>query len=103
MMIAKLALPAVLAAALSLGVVRAADAGQSPGKHAKISMSAARAIALRAVPGGTITDAQFEKEPGGSGARYSFNVKIKGETREIGVDAKTGKILENSLEGVKPD
>jgi hypothetical protein len=48
---------------------------------------------------GKITDEELEKEKGGSGLRYSFDIKNGGVTHEVGVDAKTGKLLENSVEG----
>ena len=52
---------------------------------------------------GTITDQELEKEGGGSGLRYSFDVKQGKITYEVGVDAKTGKVLENKAEGPIPD
>ena len=45
----------------------------------------------------------LEKEQGGSGLRYSFDMKYHGQAWEVGVDAKTGKILEKAVEGAKPD
>ena len=96
--------PAALAAAVALTASGAlAATGSQYAKQARISMQQARAIALKAVPGGKITDAELEKEKGGSGLRYSFDIKVKNQTREIGVDAMTGKILENSVEGANPD
>lgn len=77
--------------------------GQQYASQAKVSLQKARAIALKAVPGGQITDEELEREAGGSGLRYSFDVKIKGKTHEVGVDAKTGKVLENSVEGANAD
>ena len=76
--------------------------GQELAKQAKVSISEARAIALLAHPG-KITDEELEEEKGGSGLRYSFDVKHGRITYEIGVDAKTGKILENDKEGPNPD
>jgi len=35
--------------------------------------------------------------------RYSFDIERGRVTHEIGVDAKTGKVLENSLEGPHSD
>ena len=35
--------------------------------------------------------------------RYSFDIKRKGIVYEVGVYAKTGKVLENSTEGSHPD
>jgi uncharacterized membrane protein YkoI len=71
-------------------------------KYAKVTLSEARAIALKAFPG-KITDEELEKEKGGSGLRYSFDIKNGGVTHEVGVDAKTGKLLENSAEGPQAD
>jgi len=62
----------------------------------------ARVVALKAFPG-EITDQKLEKEKGGSGLRYSFDIKNAGMTHEVGVDAATGELLENSVEGAKPD
>lgn len=77
-------------------------AGQALAPKAKISMSQARTIALKARPG-KITDAELEKERGGSGLRYSFDIKSGGKTFEVGVDAANGAVLENKAEGPHPD
>jgi uncharacterized membrane protein YkoI len=76
--------------------------GQELAKHAKISISEARALALRAHPG-KITDQELEREKGGSGLRYSFDIKNGSMIQEVGVDAQTGAILENKKEGPNPD
>jgi uncharacterized membrane protein YkoI len=76
--------------------------GENLAKGAKISIDDARAIALKAWPG-TITDEELEKEKGGSGLRYSFDIKSGGVVHEVGVDAQTGKVLENAKEGPHPD
>jgi uncharacterized membrane protein YkoI len=76
--------------------------GQEMAKHAKVSITEARAIALKAHPG-KITDEELEKEKGGSGLRYSFDINRGSITQEVGVDAKTGKVLENKKEGPHPD
>lgn len=68
----------------------------------KISLEQARTIALNAYPG-KITDEELEKERGGSGIRYSFDVQKGKVTHEVGIDAKTGKILENDLEAPNAD
>ena len=70
--------------------------------EAKVSIEEARAIALKAHPG-KITDEELEKEKGGSGLRYSFDILDGKITQEVGVDAKTGKVLENAPEGKNPD
>jgi len=66
--------------------------GQELAKEAKVSITEARAIALKAHPG-TITDEELERENGGTGLRYSFDVKSGGATQEVGVDARTGRVL----------
>ncbi len=69
---------------------------------AKVTLAAARKTALAARPG-AITDQELEKENGGTGLRYSFDIKSNGKTYEVGVDARTGKVLENGAEGPNPD
>lgn len=70
--------------------------------QARISMEQARVIALKAYPG-KITDEELEQEKGGSGLRYSFDIQKAKVTQEVGVDAKTSKVLENDLEGPNAD
>ncbi len=72
--------------------------GKELAKDAKLTMDEARAIALAAHPG-KITDEELEREKGGSGLRYSFDIKDARGTHEVGVDAHTGKVLENKREG----
>jgi uncharacterized membrane protein YkoI len=76
--------------------------GEEMAKHAKVSITEARAIALKAHPG-KITDEELEKEAGGTGLRYSFDIKSDGAVHEVGVDAQTGTVLENKKEGPHPD
>ncbi len=76
--------------------------GEALAKHSKVSMAEARAIALKAHPG-KITDEELEKEAGGSGMRYSFDIRAGKVTQEVGVDAQTGAVLENKAEGAHPD
>jgi uncharacterized membrane protein YkoI len=71
-------------------------------KETKVTLEVARATALKAAPG-HIVDEELEREAGGSGLRYSFDVKQDKDTREVGVDAKTGAVLENATEGKNPD
>lgn len=84
------------------GVVLSVHAATKPTQQATVAFPEARNIALKARPG-TITDEELEKESGGSGLRYSFDIKNGSRTYEVGVDAKTGKVLENILEGKNPD
>lgn len=76
--------------------------GQELAGNAKMSLDQARAIALKALPG-RITDQELEKERGGTGLRYSFDIKNGAKTYEVGVDARTGAVLENKVEGPHPD
>lgn len=63
--------------------------------HPRITMAQARAIALKTFPG-HIVKAELEHERGGSGLRYSFDMRRGQAGREVGVDAMTGRVLENS-------
>ena len=87
---------------ISATVPAMAYTGQELANQAKVSLSDARAIALKAHPG-KITDEELENEKGGSGLRYSFDIKRGAVTQEVGVDAQTGKVLENKREGRHPD
>lgn len=89
---AALANPAPAASASS-----PAFTGHKYADQARVTLAGARAIALKARPG-QITDQELEKEGGGSGLRYSFDVTNGGKTYEVGVDAKSGKVLENGSE-----
>lgn len=71
--------------------------GEALVKNAAVTMPQAEAIAMKARPG-KIVKREAEKEAGGSGLRYSFDIKSKGKTYEVGVDAKTGAVLENGSE-----
>lgn len=86
------------AALLCAGAMAAyAYTGEQYASHAKLTMPQARAKALAVAPG-TIKDAELERETGGSGLRYSFDIKTASGLREIGIDAITGKVLEKSVE-----
>jgi uncharacterized membrane protein YkoI len=69
---------------------------------AKVTLATARTTAL-AARAGKITDQELERERGGSGLRYSFDIKDGAKVYEVGVDAKTGKVLENAIEGPNAD
>jgi len=76
--------------------------GEKLARGAKVSIEQARGIALQ-TRAGTITDEELEREKGGSGLRYSFDIKSGGAVYEVGVDAQTGEVLENKKEGPHPD
>ncbi len=98
----------LLTAAASLGstgalaAVPSHFAGANLLPQAKITLAKARTTAL-AARAGQITDQELENEGGGTGLRYSFDIKSNGKTFEVGVDARTGKVLENKAEGPNPD
>lgn len=71
-------------------------------KDASVTLVQARATALKTYPGKIVSE-ELEKESGGSGLRYSFVVRHHTEKHEVGIDAKTGAVLENSVEGKNPD
>jgi len=97
-----------ITAAVSLGATGALAAvpshfaGAELLPQAKITLAQARSTAL-AARSGQITDQELEKERGGTGLRYSFDIKNNGKTFDVGVDARTGKVLENKAEGPNPD
>jgi predicted small secreted protein len=99
---AKLFHIALLCALIGTASAAQAYTGSELEGRAKIKMAQARKIALRAHHG-KITDEELEVEKGGSGLRYSFDIRSRHKVYEVGVDAKTGKVLENAPEGKKPD
>jgi uncharacterized membrane protein YkoI len=98
----KLLCMSIAAGMLSVPALAGAFTGHELAGQARISLHQARSIALRAFPG-TITDQELEREHGGSGLRYSFDIRRDGMVHEVGVDAISGKVLENSPEGAHPD
>ncbi len=61
--------------------------------QAKISKETAQASALAKVPGGTVKDAELEKEKGK--LIWSFDITVAGspDIKEVAVDAITGEVL----------
>ena len=55
---------------------------------------------MKAQPG-KILDQELEHRKGGSGLRYSFDIKVGSATHEVGIDARTGETLVNKAEGGK--
>lgn len=90
---------------IGLGAAVSAHAfdGEKYAKDAKVSLQQAREIALKVLPGGRIKSEELETEKGGSGLRYSFDIAVGKALREVGVDAKTGAVLENGVEGPDKD
>ena len=92
--IAVAAVAAVLAPAAALATPTSVVPSALAGK-AKISLALARQTALRAVPG-KVASEELEREAGG--LRYTFDIDTARGRREVGVDAITGRIIENSAE-----
>ncbi|HEX3365311.1 PepSY domain-containing protein [Phenylobacterium sp.] len=93
---------AIVAPAAQALAAAAPYLGYELASRAKVQLAQAEAIAAKARPG-RIIDRELEKEAGGSGLRWSFNVSSRGKAFEVGVDAQTGKVLENRVEGAHPD
>jgi uncharacterized membrane protein YkoI len=85
--------------AASPGAALALEGG-ALSKEATLTLDQARTAAMKAQPG-TILDQELEHRKGGSGLRYSFDIKVGGVTHEVGIDAKTGAALQNTAEGQK--
>ncbi len=99
----KQSLATLAALGLAASVLSAhAFTGEKYAEDTKIGIAAARTIALKAFPG-KISDEELEIETGGSGLRYSFDIRSGTIVHEVGVDAKTGKLMENNTEGPNPD
>jgi uncharacterized membrane protein YkoI len=86
----------IIASLAALLVSGSATAGTGTKPKPKVSMKHARAMALKLAPG-RIISSEYEKE--GGVWRYSFDIQQKGHIQEIGIDAMTGKVVENSNEG----
>ena len=83
----------IAAAALALAAGPALAAGRGAGRIGKQDATKA---ALAAVPGARVESAEREKEKGRD--IWSFDLATKEGTREVWVDAKTGKVVSNALE-----
>jgi uncharacterized membrane protein YkoI len=92
----------LVAAAASAAPLPANFKGRELAGQARVTLIEARTIALKA-RSGRIADQELEKEGGGSGLRYSFDIVSHGKTIEVGVDAKTGKVLENGAESASKE
>lgn len=82
-------------AVTSLLAAGAATAATPAAPPAKLSMAQARAIAVKLAPG-KVTKQEYEHE--GKGWRYSFDIMQGKRIHEIGVDANTGRIVEDVFE-----
>lgn len=93
MLNSKIVLSVLILCASSIATTAQAYSGENLAKEAKISIQTARSIALKTYPG-KIVNEELEHEAGGSGLRYTFDMKKKGqEAHEVAIDAVTGKVL----------
>ena len=98
---ARLLLQSAVLAVLMTGTALAFT-GETLLPQAKLTLPQARKVALNAYPGKVVSE-ELEQESGGSGLRYSFVIQHKKVKHEVGVDAKTGAVLENAVEGKNSD
>ncbi|MGC8503229.1 MAG: PepSY domain-containing protein [Acidithiobacillus sp.] len=94
---------AMFAGTLALVTTSAwAFTGEQYAKDAKVTLPQARQAATKVFPGKIVKE-ELEKEKGGSGLRYSFDIRQGAVTHEVGIDAVSGRVLENSVEGPNSD
>jgi hypothetical protein len=86
-----------LGAWIASGAIAIAAPAGAPAPQATVTIVRARTLAKHVVPG-TILSEELEKEAGGSGLRYTFDIRGASGVREVGIDATTGKVLENSAD-----
>jgi uncharacterized membrane protein YkoI len=84
---------------LVASAVHASGATDDLVQQARISMSQAHHIAQQTYPG-KIIKGELERE--GGSLRYSFDMRRGKHWREVGIDAITGKVLENTAEPANP-
>ncbi|MEO5589395.1 MAG: PepSY domain-containing protein [Gemmatimonadaceae bacterium] len=72
-------------------------------KAAKITMTQARATALKEVPNGRVRDGELEREDGK--LIYSFDIAVKGKSGvdEVQIDAITGAVVSNKHESPRAE
>ena len=70
-------------------------------KSAKVTKAEAEKIALEAVPGGKVMEAELEHESGRF--IWSLDVKSGKETKEVWIDPQSGKVLKVTTESAKAE
>ena len=88
----------IIAGLVAGGLIAVPAAANVHPPKPRISMAQARATALKLAPGKVISS-EYEKE--GGIWRYSFDIQQRGNVQEIGIDGRTGRIVENKSEGKK--
>lgn len=92
--IKKMVMLGVFAATVMTALNALAYSGDEYEKEAKLTIKEARDIALKTYPG-TVVDEELEHKLGGSGLRFSFDIRANHITHEVAIDAKTGAVLAN--------
>jgi uncharacterized membrane protein YkoI len=86
-----LAIAAAVSAVVATTALASAFPGQQYASQASITITQARSMAQRVVPGKILSE-ELEKEAGGTGLRYTFDIrKANGGVHEVGIDAKSGR------------
>ncbi len=93
----KLAIAVALGAVIATTAFASAYPGEKLASQAAVNIVRARTLANAVVPGKILTQ-ELETEAGGSGLRYTFDIRGAHGVREVGIDAKSGRVLENSAE-----
>jgi len=94
-----LTLTAAIGAVVATTALASAFPGQQYASQASVTIGQARRMAHHVVPGKILSE-ELEKEAGGTGLRYTFDIRSASGVREVGVDAKTGRVLENIADAV---
>jgi uncharacterized membrane protein YkoI len=76
--------------------------GEELARHARVSVMTARQLAQRVRPGIIISQV-LEREAGGSGLRYSFDIKSGPRVYEVGIDARNGRVLQDDVASPNAD
>jgi hypothetical protein len=76
--------------------------GEELARHARVSLMMARQLAQRVRPG-IIISQLLEREAGGSGLRYSFDIKSGPRVYEVGIDARSGRVLQDNVASPNAD
>ncbi len=97
-----LASAAALASVIATSAVTTAFPGQKFASQANVTIARARTTATNLVPGKIVSE-ELERETGGSGLRYTFDIRTPRGIREVGIDAKSGRVLENNAEASRPE
>lgn len=92
-----LTIAAAIGAVVATTALASAFPGQQYASQASVTITQARTMAHHVVPGKILSE-ELEKEAGGTGLRYTFDIRGASGVHEVGIDAKSGRVLENSAD-----